>query len=107
MCGIELLVRQSRSAQAVLIRDHDECEARVFQSEQGRHHAGNEANFLEIVYLFVRRFLVQSTVAIHKYDTSAVHADPRLLSNASFCARVPTEMRKECGSAGLARKSRT
>jgi hypothetical protein len=115
MRGCEFLVGQTRSTQPVLIGDHDERKTGAFQFEQRRNDAGHQADFLQAIHLFVRRLFIQRTVAIQEKDPPAriaggrardggrctgVHSRSTAASSASFCARVPTEIRSDLGNAG-------
>ena len=112
--ALESLLRKARGPQSVLIRDHDEGEARGLELEQRRHDAGHEADLLQAVDLLVRRSLRSrcrrdpgTKSAVRSCRLRPCRAAPTQCSKASFCARVPTETRSERGSAGCARKSRT
>src|ERR1700689_4298463 len=104
---VEGLARKARCPQPVLIGDYHKSEAGAFQFQQRRNDAGHQADLCQAVYLLVRDLFVQCAVAIEEQDASRAHATPTQRSNVSFCARVPTETRNECGSAGWARRSRT
>src|SRR5258705_9096135 len=107
MRGLEGLARKARRPQPVLIGDHDKGEARALQIQQRRHDARHQTDLCQAVYLLVGSFLVQRAVAVEEQDAPGAHARSTQRSSASFCARVPTETRSECGSAGWPRRSRT
>src|SRR5882757_431329 len=104
---VELFAGQAGCAESILIGDHHEGEARALQVQQCREDARHQPDLFQAVHLFVGRFFVESAVAVQEHYARARHAAATLASSASFCARVPTEIRSEFGSAGLPRRSRT
>src|SRR5579859_4499013 len=112
----EGLARQARRAETVLIGHHHEAVAGAPELDERGNHARHQPHFLEAVDLLVGGLAVEGAVAIQEQDAraaadaaacAAAHAPSRLSSRASFCARLPTEILSDVGSAGLARRSRT
>ena len=66
-----------------------------FKFQQRRHDSRHQADLLQAVHLLVGRFLVEGAVPVQKQRAPAAHAASRLSSSASFCMRVPTEMRSD------------
>src|ERR1700677_1671507 len=103
----EVLGRQTRRAEPILVGHHDELQARPPKLDQRGYHPGHQFDLVEPVHFLVRRLLDQCAVAIHEHDSLSTHAASRLDINASFWARVPTVILNESGSAGFERMSRT
>src|SRR5690606_29996293 len=110
--GLEVLARERRGAEAVLIADHHQPVAGVAQPQQRRQHAGHEAQLVEAVDLEVGRLLDQGAVAVDEEDrTGRAHAAASAPASASstrrFCPGVPTVMRSASSRPGTCRWSRT